>query len=128
VFQRQRLLALLPVQLSDQRVAGSYSLRSKSRARWTTAAWQRLRLLIERLGPRTSFTYGSLKHFAMFSLLRFTPYVLVMEGLLPGWQEWNRWELVRVSQEEARLQKEQEQRDQDEARRILDAMRKTVNE
>ena len=89
--------------------------------RWRAllSPWQQIRLLIERLRPGTSFTYGGLKNFALFSLLRFTPHVVVMVSLLLGWQEWDRRELAKAKQEEARQQEAIDRRDRDEARRIL---------
>lgn len=87
VIEAERRADRWPTVLRDARKqfgkAGSSLIR---RWRALLSPWQQLRLLVERLRPGVSFSYGRHKNFAACSLFRFLPYVVVLVVFLLTWQ------------------------------------------
>jgi hypothetical protein len=67
--------------------AGHYPWR-----RWQTLLnpWQQGLLAIQRIRGR--FRYADLRLYALWSLLRFIPYLLVLAAISAGWITWSRWQ------------------------------------
>jgi hypothetical protein len=67
--------------------AGHYPWR-----KWQTLLnpWQQIVLAIQRLRGR--FRYADLRVYALWSLLRFVPYLLVLATISVGWTQWTQWQ------------------------------------
>jgi hypothetical protein len=74
---------------------GSRVFQEAGRSSWRRwqallSPWQQMVLVVQRLRGR--FLYADLRSYAVWSLLRFVPYLLVLIAMSVGWAKWTQWQ------------------------------------